>query len=78
MGRARKPFKKPDNEKFPRHVSGLEGVMMIFNVSKATASRYVNTFLAPAVSRQGNIIFVDVIKALKCFGVPNPSTFVKH
>ena len=78
MGRARKSFSKQDAVKFPRHVTGLEGVMTIFNVSKATASRYVNTFLAPAVTRQGNIIFVDVIKALKCFGVPNPSSFVKH
>lgn len=77
MGRNRTQFNSDSREKFPRQLHGLQGVMDLFHVSKATASRYVNGVLKPSVTRQGNILFIDTKMALKCFGVQNPSDFVK-
>lgn len=77
MGRNRKTFSHQGDRRFPSVVYGLGGVMDLFQVSKSTASRYVNGILAPAVTRRGNILFVDTRKALRCFGVPNPGAFVK-
>ena len=77
MGRSRKAFAEQDGRRFPSVLYGLDGVMELFQVSKSTASRYVNGILAPAVTRRGNILFIDTRKALRCFGVPNPGAFVK-
>lgn len=77
MGRVRKTLVIEEGTRFPSYLYGLEGVMSLFHVSKATASRYVNTFLAPAVTRKGNVLFIDTVKALRCFGVSNPASFVK-
>lgn len=77
MGRKKKVYNNiNEGRKFPPLVYGLEGVMAIFNVSKSTASRYVNTFLTPAVTRRDNIIMIDTRKALECFGIPSPDNFI--
>lgn len=62
--------------KFPPVMYGLQGVRDIFNVSKATASRYVSTFLKDAVTKNGNVIIIDTAKALRAFGVNDPSSFI--
>ena len=77
MGRVRKSWVYVEGEKFPRIMYGLKGVMTLFDVSKATASRYAKTLISPAITRQGNVMIIDTKKALKCFGVSNPSDFVK-
>lgn len=46
---------------------GLHGISNLFNVSHATAQRYKDTFLQPAVSQRGRKIMVDVEKAIKLY-----------
>lgn len=46
-----------------RFVYGLRGIGELFNVSRVTAQRYKNSFLAPAVMQRGRKIIVDVDKA---------------
>ena len=48
-------------------VYGLRGIRNLFNVSEATAQRYKNTFLAPAVSQNGRKLVIDVEKARELF-----------
>lgn len=64
--------------KFPQVMYGLKGIMSIFNVSKATASRYANNHIKGAVTKNGNVIIIDVHEALRLFGVKNPAKFIKH
>ena len=64
------------SEKLPPIVYGLKGIQRIFNVSKATASRYKDTILKDAVAQQGNVIVVDTKKALKMFGLPDAENVV--
>lgn len=56
-----------EEEPQKRLVYGLRGIRELFNVSHATAQKYKNTFLAGAVSQQGQIIVTDVEKALELF-----------
>lgn len=65
------------NKKLPAVVYGLEGIMTIFNVSKGTAWRYRHSIIADACTQNGNVIVVDVKKALKLFGLENPESIVK-
>lgn len=65
-------------QKFPPILYGLEGIMDLFGVSKATASRYANTFLSESVTKKGNKIIVDTGKALECFGVKDPERFINQ
>lgn len=58
-----------DGKKLPAVVYGLEGIMSIFHVSKATASRYKNTILKEAIAQNGRVIVVDVAQALKIYGL---------
>lgn len=80
-GRKRIGFKAQNahvrGEKFPPVMYGLKGICDIFNVSKATASRYANGILQDAVTKNGNVIMIDTECALRCFGVRNPRVFVK-
>ena len=46
---------------------GLKGIRKLFGVSHATAQRYKDTFLKPAVRQNGRKIVVDVAKALELF-----------
>ena len=64
-------------QKFPPVMYGLEGVQLLFDCSKATASRYVNSFLSDSITKKGNKIIIDTFLALKCFGVKDPSRFLK-
>ena len=68
-------FELPD-EKFPPVLYGLDGIMRIFKVSKATASRYKNTILKDAVTQQGHVIIVDSVACLRAFGLRNPERLV--
>lgn len=64
-------------EKFSPVMYGLRGIQDIFGVSKATASRYARGMLRDAVTKNGNVIVIDVESALRCFGVENPGAFMK-
>ena len=46
---------------------GLKGIRKLFGVSHATAQRYKDTFLKPAIRQNGRKIVVDVAKALELF-----------
>lgn len=65
-------------KKFPPLMYGLVGIMELFNVGKTTAHRYKTTFLAPAITQQGNNIVIDVREALRLFGLKNPDAFIRH
>lgn len=52
-------------------VYGLRGIRDLFNVSHATAQRYKNTFLQPAISQRGRKITVDVDMARRLFDEHN-------
>lgn len=64
-------------QKLPPVITGLSGIMELFNVSKSTAWKYKQTWLAPAITQRGRIIFVDTKKALELLGMENPEQFVK-
>lgn len=65
-------------KKFDPLVYGLQGIMDLFHVSKATASRYKNTLLKDACEQQGMIIVTDVRKALRAFGFKDVEKFVSQ
>ena len=67
---------KPIKGKFAPLLYGLDGVMSLFGVSRARASRLVHGIIEGAVSRDGNLILVDTRKALELFGVENPERFI--
>ncbi len=46
---------------------GLKGIRQLFGVSHATAQRYKDTFLKPAVRQNGRKIVIDKAKALELF-----------
>lgn len=50
-----------------KYVYGLRGIRELFNVSHATAQRYKNTFLAPAVSQRGRKIIVNRDLAIQLY-----------
>ena len=64
-------------KKFPPVMYGLQGIMELFGVSKATASRYKNTILRNAVGQQGNVIIIDTLECLKIFGVLHPENLIE-
>lgn len=49
------------------YIYGLKGIRQLFGVSHATAQRYKDTFLKPAVKQNGRKIVVDKAKALELF-----------
>ena len=51
----------------PVYKYGIRGIRELFNVSHATAQRYKNTFLKPAIKQNGQKIIIDVAKALELF-----------
>jgi hypothetical protein len=61
------PEPQPINH-FQGTVRGIKGIRDLFDVSHATAYRYKNTILAPAVKQNGRVIITDVAKALELFG----------
>jgi hypothetical protein len=50
-----------------RYVHGLKGIQQLFGVSHATAQRYKDTFLKPAIKQNGRVIVIDVERALELF-----------
>lgn len=64
-------------KKFPPRMTGLSGIMELFNVSKSTAWKYKNTWLGPAITQKGRLIFIDTKKALKLMGMEHPELLVK-
>lgn len=64
-------------KKLPPVVYGLEGIMSIFNISKSTAWRYRHSIIKDACTQNGNVIVVDVKKALGLFGLEDPDRLVK-
>lgn len=65
-------FKAVNEDKTPEvaeteYVYGLRGIRELFNVSHATAQRYKDTFLQPAISQRGRKITVDTALARSLF-----------
>lgn len=58
---------EPRQDPSKRYVYGLRGIRELFNVSHATAQRWKNTWLQPAIIQRGRKIMVDVEKALSLF-----------
>ncbi len=56
-----------EKKNLPKFVTGLQGIADLFGVSKVTAQKYKNTWLANAVKQQGKILLTDTEKALKLF-----------
>lgn len=50
-----------------RYVYGLRGIRELFGVSHATAQRYKDTFLAPAVKQNGRKVIIDAAMAMELF-----------
>lgn len=55
------------NEDLKNYVYGLRGIRSMFNVSHATAQRYKDTFLRPAIIQNGRKIIVDANMARELF-----------
>lgn len=55
------------SKKLPAVVYGLKGIMSVFGVSKSTAFRYRHGVIEDACQQHGNVIVVDVKKALELF-----------
>ena len=79
MGQKKKAFVTGvvQRKTFPAIMYGLDGIMQLFDVSKSTAMRYKNGFLKEAVTQRGNVIMIDVRKALECFGVAEAEQLVE-
>ena len=60
-----------EKRELPKHVHGLQGIADLFGVSKVTAQKYKNTWLAGAVSQNGKVLLTDTEKALKLFSEIN-------
>lgn len=63
--------------KFPPVLYGLEGIMQMFKVSKATASRYKNTILKDAIAQNGRVIVINTKEALRIYGMCNSDGMVE-
>lgn len=64
-------------KKFPPIMYGLNGIMELFNISKSTAWRYRHGIIKDACTQNGNVIIVDVRRALQLFGHDCPDNLVK-
>lgn len=64
---------KHNQEDGKHYVYGIRGIRELFGVSHATAQRYKNTFLAPAIMQRGRNIVVDADKARLLFMQQNPT-----
>ncbi len=61
------PEPQKATEEGKRYVYGLRGIRELFGVCHATAQRYKNTFLRPAVRQNGRKMIVDVDMAMELF-----------
>ena len=60
-----------EQRELPKHVHGLQGIADLFGVSKVTAQKYKNTWLANAVAQQGKVLLTDTEMALRLFAENN-------
>src|ERR1035437_5140129 len=63
----------PERDK-KSYVYGLRGIRDLFNVSHATAQRYKDTFLQPAVSQNGRKLLINAELAIELFNKKNGGT----
>ena len=56
-----------EQRELPKHVHGLQGIADLFGVSKVTAQKYKNTWLADAVAQNGKVLLTNTEKALELF-----------
>ena len=56
-----------EKRELPKYVHGLQGIADLFNVTKVTAQKYKNTWLASAVKQNGKTLLTDTEMALKLF-----------
>lgn len=59
--------KEVEKRELPKYVHGLQGIADLFNVTKVTAQKYKNTWLAGAVKQNGKTLLTDTEMALKLF-----------
>lgn len=67
QGKPQEPVQTQPVDYTRGYVYGLKGIRQLFGVSHATAQRYKDTFLKPAVKQNGRKIVVDIAKALELF-----------
>lgn len=60
-----------EKRELPKHVHGLQGIADLFGVSKVTAQKYKNTWLAGAVAQNGKVLLTNTETALKLFAENN-------
>ena len=60
-----------EQRELPKHVHGLQGIADLFGVSKVTAQKYKNTWLADAVAQNGKVLLTNTETALKLFAENN-------
>lgn len=65
--KALKASKEVERKELPKYVHGLQGIADLFDVSKVTAQKYKNTWLAGAVKQNGKTLLTDTEMALKLF-----------
>lgn len=65
--KALKASNQMQKQGLPKYVHGLQGIADLFDVSKVTAQKYKNTWLAGAVKQNGKTLLTDTEMALKLF-----------
>ena len=65
--KALKEKRQISEQKLPKYLHGLQGIADLFDVSKVTAQKYKNTWLAGAVKQNGKTLLTDTEMALKLF-----------
>ena len=65
--KALKASRQIERESLPTYVHGLQGIADLFGVSKVTAQKYKNTWLADAVKQNGKTLLTNTEMALKLF-----------
>lgn len=69
--KVQEPISAPPADYTRGRVFGIRGIRTLFGVSHATAQRYKDTFLRPAISQTGRVIVTDVAKAIELFNERN-------
>lgn len=62
--------------KFPRVMYGLNGICVLFGVSKTTAFKMSKGILKDACTKQGGIMLINTRKALELFGCQHPEDLI--
>ena len=67
IDKALKASRQIERENLPPYIHGLQGIADLFGVSKVTAQKYKNTWLADAVKQNGKTLLTNTEMALKLF-----------